>query len=198
MVLGAVQGGISGGIEGALNGAVFGAFSAGIAHGVGTVAQNAIVGQLGNTAVELTLVELSRATAHGVTQGGIAELQGGSFSDAFVGAFTASMVGHVVLGGSSVLSAGTSNFTKFVIATAASGTVSELTGGKFANGAWTAAFVHLFNHDGHAAQPTEGQTGPINFWFFHILGRDTFELVTIHEESSGESAQLLGTPSKQN
>ena len=35
-----------------------------------------------------------------------------------------------------------------LVAAAVGGTVSRITGGKFANGAITAAFVHLFNTEG--------------------------------------------------
>ena len=88
--------------------------------------------------------------AHGVTQGGIAELGGGEFRSGFwSGAIGHAVSGVMRPGGNGMMSIGnggpTGIMARTAIAAVAGGTVSWLGGGKFANGAKTAAFVHLFN-----------------------------------------------------
>ncbi len=46
-----------------------------------------------------------------------------------------------------------------MVATAVGGTVSRITGGKFANGAITAALVHLYNAEGGPPE-TNSSLGP--------------------------------------
>lgn len=45
-----------------------------------------------------------------------------------------------------------------MVAAVVGGTVSQITGGTFANGAMTAAFVHLFNAEGGGVSPKEKLT----------------------------------------
>lgn len=134
-VIGAAAGGFTSGYissGGDLQSALYGGLSAGTANYIGHVAQ---------------LGDVMRTVAHGVTQGLITDLRGGAFA---AGALSA-MVGHAVpIEG---LSAGIQNeFAQVMVDVSAAamlgGTVSALTGGKFANGAQTAAFVRLFNSHG--------------------------------------------------
>jgi hypothetical protein len=71
----------------------------------------------------------------------IAKAQGGRWSSGFWSGFA-----------SSALSVGTRDYGgvtgRTMIMAVVGGTVSELTGGKFANGAVSGAFVHLFNAEG--------------------------------------------------
>ena len=95
-------------------------------------------------------VEIARAAAHGITQGGFAELQGGDFGSYFLSSFTGSISGSAMLTGAGQKYFGSvRNPEKIAHRTIASaivgGTTSELSGGKFSNGALTAAVVHLFN-----------------------------------------------------
>lgn len=97
--------------------------------------------------------ELLRATIHGVTQGVATELQGGEFRHGFYAGAAGSLAGHAMFHKSSPFGqVGTgSNFDKVIrstIAAAAGGTASELGGGKFSNGAMSAAMTHLFNAEG--------------------------------------------------
>ncbi|WXG53364.1 MAG: FG-GAP-like repeat-containing protein [Candidatus Sedimenticola sp. (ex Thyasira tokunagai)] len=126
---GFVMGGImSGSVKGALKGAVFGAISGGMAYGIGHgfgLPKNPFV----------------KAVAHGVSQGAVGAARGGKFKASFLGAF----VGHVV-GGPIKTMMGKASVAARTTATAIIGGVSAVAGGgKFANGAVSAAFVHLFN-----------------------------------------------------
>jgi RHS repeat-associated protein len=77
-----------------------------------------------------------KAVAHGISRAAIAKAQGNSSRNAFISGFMSS-------GFAAPKSWG---FFGGTMATAAvSGTVSEQTGGKFANGAMTGAFIHMFN-----------------------------------------------------
>jgi RHS repeat-associated protein len=96
------------------------------------------------------LVEGGRALAHGAVGGGIAEATGGEFRHGFYGSFMGSIAGSAMgnTGGRSLNAIA----KRTAIAAVAGGTASVLGGGKFANGAMTSAFQHLFNQEaGNAA-----------------------------------------------
>ena len=80
----------------------------------------------------------AKAVVHGVSRAAMAYARGQKVSSAFWSGFVASgfSVGSKGFGG---WESGTA------ISAVVSGTVSKITGGKFANGAVTGAFVHLFN-----------------------------------------------------
>jgi hypothetical protein len=84
---------------------------------------------------------LFKAAAHGISRALISKAQGGRWSSSFWSGFA-----------SSALSVGTRDYGgvtgRTMIMAVVGGTVSELTGGKFANGAVSGAFVHLFNAEG--------------------------------------------------
>ncbi len=119
-------------LKGALNGALMGGLSAGFAHGIGHIAINGV--QLGG---------VSKVVAHGISQGATSEIMGGSFKDGFIGGAVGSIAGGMMGkgGGWDAVAKRTA------IAATAGGVVTELGGGKFANGAMSAAFVHLFNDE---------------------------------------------------
>ena len=79
-----------------------------------------------------------KAVAHGISRIAIAKAQGQKTSSAFWSGFAASgfSIGTEKYGGVSGRTA---------IMAVVSGTVSQITGGKFSNGAVTGAFIHLFN-----------------------------------------------------
>ena len=92
---------------------------------------------------------------HGIVQGGFAELQGGDFGSSFLSGFTGSIAGSMITaksGDESFFGAkndgGKYLARRTVAAAVVGGTTSEIAGGKFANGAATAAMVHLLNHEG--------------------------------------------------
>lgn len=82
--------------------------------------------------------------AHAVTGGVIADLQGGKFGHGF---FSAGLTKAANVNGMIPDGAGELSWDIARVATAAviGGTISEITGGKFANGATTAAFAQAFN-----------------------------------------------------
>ena len=91
-------------------------------------------------------ISLARSIAHGVAQGAMSVLQGGKFKHGFVSGF----FGHVGKNLGTALGFGElgtqqGKSARTFIAALVGGTVSERTGGKFANGAMTAAIVHLYN-----------------------------------------------------
>lgn len=99
----------------------------------------------GLSGADLVGVEIGRAVTHGVTQGLATEIGGGNFRDGLISGAGGSLAGHIgipgaIKGDSYILKA---IQTSYVVAIG--GTVSQITGGKFANGATTAAYVHLFN-----------------------------------------------------
>lgn len=116
---------------GEAKGAMTAVVSAGLAHGVGeTFGHNIGYDQFGTL--------LAKAAVHGVTQGGVADVAGGQFGEGFLGAFAGSIGGPAVGGIED-------SVVQTIIAAALGGTAAELGGGSFANGAASAAFVHVFN-----------------------------------------------------
>jgi hypothetical protein len=104
---------------------------------------------------------MARASAHGLYNGGLTELAGGEFKHGFTSGFTGSIAGSLMAteGATGFFGeAGDLSDGRFIMRTTAAavvgGTTSELAGGKFANGATTAAFVHLFNSEGQALSGT--------------------------------------------
>ncbi len=87
---------------------------------------------------------LVKGAVHGAVGGAMAVLQGGQF----LAGFAANAIGGVGGVFSSALSQNNIIADTMMIA-AAGGTAAELTGGKFANGAVTAAFAYLYNQAAH-------------------------------------------------
>jgi len=93
--------------------------------------------------------ELIRSAAHGLSRGIIAQMQGGNFRAGFWSGFAASAFSP----GTTMGGTGVGGFAaRTTIAATVGGTASELGGGKFANGAVSGAFVHMFNHEAEAFQ----------------------------------------------
>ena len=152
--LGAVWAGVNAVIQGAsfsqtlraaLNGAISGAVGAMIGgglHELGVAAKG-----FGGKAIH--------AVAHGVAGGGMSEANGGSFKDGFIGSLIGAGVNTVaggLFGDFDLYNPDSSAYgsigyiaARTAIAAAAGGGASVLAGGKFADGAYSAAFFHLFN-----------------------------------------------------
>jgi hypothetical protein len=144
-------------------GALFGGLSAGLAYGVAEM--TASVFHIGSKAAHsLSLFHtggkvtatLFKAVAHGISRAIITKAQGGRWSSGFWSGFA-----------SSAFSVGTKGYGgitgRTMIMAVVGGTVSELTGGKFANGAVSGAFVHLFNAEGGTLSKIwKGLTGGIS------------------------------------
>ncbi|MGP9802960.1 FG-GAP-like repeat-containing protein [Rheinheimera sp. NSM] len=88
--------------------------------------------------------------AHAVVGGVAASLQGGKFGHGFFSAGVTKGAGGAFLPGGSNLSGGQVAYGT-VVSAVIGGTASEISGGKFINGAQTAAFQYLFNQIGRSA-----------------------------------------------
>jgi hypothetical protein len=112
-----------------------GMMSAGLASKVGGFADAQGLGNFGRSAL------------HGITQGAIAAAGGGRFGDGALGAFSGSLLSFIPEAVAGPYGRKDGQIGRMVAAAAVGGTASKLGGGKFANGAWSAAFVSRFNHD---------------------------------------------------
>ncbi|MCB1622882.1 MAG: hypothetical protein KDI44_19365, partial [Thiothrix sp.] len=134
-----------------LTGVATGSLEAGLAAGFVSWATTGLSAGLtgaiaGGIPEAVGTISLARSIAHGVAQGAMSVLQGGKFKHGFVSGF----FGHVGKNLGTALGFGElgtqqGKSARTFIAALVGGTVSERTGGKFANGAMTAAIVHLYN-----------------------------------------------------
>ncbi|MFT7880570.1 MAG: hypothetical protein ABXS91_09290 [Sulfurimonas sp.] len=89
--------------------------------------------------------EVVRALAHGLSRAAISAVRGGKAMGGFLSGFAGSLLGGFVKGlDYAKTTAGT--IMKVTMTAIAGGTASVLGGGKFANGAKSAAFIVMFNH----------------------------------------------------
>jgi hypothetical protein len=82
---------------------------------------------------------------HGVVGGAANEAMGGKFQDGFVSAAASAAAADFGLLGNPNAKGAAAIASRTIRAGIVGGTASALGGGKFANGAWTAAFQHLLN-----------------------------------------------------
>jgi hypothetical protein len=201
----AIQGGstsdiLNAGVRGAVTGGIQGALSFGIGQAFNGVGE-AMGGELVNGAWkglstgQEFILEAGRAAVHGAAQGGIQEVQGGEFRDGFIGAATGAAVGHSGLAG---MFGNQTALLRTVGAALAGGTASALAGGKFANGALSAAFTHLFNYEMHqvsdffagaADSITFGLTKRIRVW----MGADAVSDGSSAYGAGGTTAKVAET-----
>ena len=143
-VTGAFNAAINGGniLQGALIGAVQGGIAGGVLHGLEEAAGVA-------TGIDKAVAIGKHVVGHGVVGGAANEAMGGKFQDGFLSAAASAAAVHTGLTSTARGSSGEA--IGMAGRTAASaiigGTASALGGGKFANGAYTAAFQHLLNHE---------------------------------------------------
>jgi len=128
-------------------GAVTGAAVGGIAHGIGNYFNEALGG---SGAFGGGLSNWSgRTVSHALVGGLASEAQGGQFRHGFYSSFASTGAMHIpgvqsLMGGST---GGAWIAARTTVAATIGGTASVLAGGKFANGAVTSAFQHLFNQE---------------------------------------------------
>lgn len=137
-------------VTGAINGAV-GAIIGGGLHAFGDWAGSALAG--GSSPVGT----VAHVAAHGATGGAMAEANGGSFRDGFIGGIAGAGITGLagkVFGGTNLYNPDSASYGsvasiagRTAIASVAGGLSSMATGGKFADGAYSAAFFHLFNNE---------------------------------------------------
>jgi hypothetical protein len=154
--IGGLAAGFASGFAGSLlnGGSVGDAFKAGVVGGVAGAITGGIAGKIGDVFGDVASGsfgnEFERALAHGATGGLAEEVQGGQFRHGFYSGFIGSVSGSIVGRSSLVeMDGGSGVFARTAIAATAGGTASAISGGKFANGAVTGAFQHLFNFEGH-------------------------------------------------
>jgi len=155
--VGGMAGGAYSGFAGSLlnGGSIGDAFKAGAIGGAIGAVQGALTNQIGTefgSVSDDVGKEFGRALAHGVVGGGISEAGGGEFRHGFLAGFAGSAAGsltpHLGLPGYENRSP-SAIASRTIVAAVVGGTVSEIGGGKFVNGAVTSAFQHLFNLEAH-------------------------------------------------
>ncbi len=122
-------------------GALWGAFSAMVFYGIGQAipgSAKAGEGVFGSTLKPGELIAAS--LSHGAAAGTIAELRGGKFGHAFAAAGVTKLFSPAIQHGLDG-----NEFAQVAVAATLGGTVSNATGGKFANGAVTSAMAYAFN-----------------------------------------------------
>ena len=109
-----------------------------------------IVGKTVEGLGEQTIV----AGTHGIVGGALSVANDGSFLEGFASAGLGSIGGFA---GKGIAGNGPGGFyLRTALATTSGGLAAEITGGKFSNGAITAAFGYLFNDYGHSRQTPLG------------------------------------------
>jgi len=120
-----------------IKGAIIGTVSAGLSYGVGSAGQ-AVQQATKSTAASTA----TRVAGHAISQGAVTKYQGGRFSDGF-------WSGAVSTAGETFTTKINSKPLQVASSAAVGGTTSTITGGKFANGAVSGAFVMMFNQQMH-------------------------------------------------
>ena len=133
--------------NGSLRGGVMGAFSSGLFHSIGSAfaaCKRCVGSALGSQLNAASLA--AKSTLHGIAGGVMNVLQGGKFGHGFASA----SVTQLASGAIGRIDAGSGrSFNRVAVAAVLGGTVSEVTGGKFANGAIVGAFSRAFNEELH-------------------------------------------------
>lgn len=154
LALAGAAGGFASGFSGSLlnGGSLGGAFKSGLigaATGAATAWAAGVIGhEFGAIGSKGPWNEVGRALAHGAAGGAITEASGGEFRHGFYAGFAGSAAGSLApslhLPGYDIRT-GSAIAERTAFAAVVGGTASVLGGGKFANGAVTSAFQHLFN-----------------------------------------------------
>ena len=145
-------------IIGATAGFLSGAANAALAGGdLGDVLRGGLVGAVQGAISSGPLHSMEGATSyagkaahvigHGATGGAANVAMGGKFQDGFLSAAAGAAATHTGLYGKFQGSGIDKVAGRTAVAAVIGGTASALGGGKFANGAWTAAFQHLLNNE---------------------------------------------------
>ena len=137
--------------QGALRGLTISLVTWGLTSGIGS-AFDGLAAEATSVGGQVA-VEVARAATHGAVRGGLAEAQGGEFSDGFIAGATASALDSTI--GAAQVSAGQNptefSFKENIAVGLATGTVSQLTGGKFMNGFATGTSINRYNKTGNTS-----------------------------------------------
>jgi RHS repeat-associated protein len=136
-------------MTGSLKGALVGAFTGALFYGAGDIIANNGISNV-----------LAKGAIRGLAGGISSVLSGGKFGHGFAAAGVTSMAGG------KIDAAFKDTGARVVAAAVLGGTVSQVTGGKFANGAMTAAFMKAYNDANHPT--TEHPDAPLGKWFRSI------------------------------
>jgi len=168
-IWGGAAGGFASGFSGSLlnGGSIGDAFKAGVIGAAVGAATAWAAGQIGEFfngldgafADEMFSNWAGRTVAHGVVGGAASEAQGGSFRHGFLSSAASAGVMHIRGVGRffNADKGGAWIAARTAAAATIGGTASVLGGGKFANGAVTSAFQHLFNNESGSKQRVKGQ-----------------------------------------
>ncbi len=107
-----------------------------------------LVGKIGNPIAMYS----TKIVAHGIVQGGMAELQGGDFIHGFAAGAGA---GAVSIGTNAAIKNGIferGGPTNYIVAGVGAGSVSSITGGDFGNGFVTGVIIEFYNNNGPASE----------------------------------------------
>jgi len=124
---------MTGSVGGALKGALWAGISAGVAYGIGHGGE--ILKTLRNAGNGA-----GRYIMHGISRAAIAKAQGGRWSSGFLSGLLSSASGSF----RDVITKG-NYYANVAFSSIVGGTVSEISGGKFANGAVSGAFIYMYN-----------------------------------------------------
>jgi len=115
-----------------IKGAVIAGVAAEIANGIGNMGNNMI-----KSGTSAFVVAGTKAVLHGITRAAISKAQGGRWSSGFWSGFASSYLAPI--------SQRYGGVSRVVSSAIVGGTVSSVSGGKFANGAVAGAFIMMYN-----------------------------------------------------
>ena len=138
-------------------------FRAGVKSYVISTISAEVFGRIGDSFQGDAANSLGHVGAHGFAGGVLAELQGGKFGHGFISAGVSKALTPVIEGWDGGYYGGGKDLGQ-AAAAVVGGTTSVITGGKFANGAITAAYANLYNAQRGAqkGQGSPGQMGRAN------------------------------------
>lgn len=134
----------------AMQAGVYAGISAGVFQMIGSAYANTNMGcpSCYNEAGKMVSGMGSKALSHAIAGGVMSSLQGGKFGHGFMSAgateLMAPQIGRIYKGKDGIY-----HGVRVMAAAVVGGTVSKMTGGKFGNGAVTAAFSRAFNAESH-------------------------------------------------
>lgn len=129
-----------------------------------------------------TVVHLA---AHGAAGGGMSEAMGGSFEDGFIGGVSGAGVAGAFGNAFSGVSEEIGVLGRTAVAAVGGGVASVLSGGKFADGAFSAAFFHLFNNEASGAFTADGRINK------SALQKDGADIYVIRESRDSPTGVLV-------
>ncbi len=132
--------------------------------------------------------EFERGVAHGAVGGALEKVQGGQFRHGFYSSFIGSVAGSATMSGPLSGDDWDRIAERTAISAVAGGTASALGGGKFANGAETAGFQHLFNDE---ASFLNSMRTMFRHTFSYIVGGEMSPSGQVTADTGSKNDQLM-------